>query len=111
MNWNWNLKKENEEIPLCTNRYINSLHRPRRCYDAVLSTGPPFNKCETYVIHEKHHVLHGFRAGPCIGTPGHVLHRSDAARARDYPHATAGSEFYIYNNWNMQWGLHDIASW
>ena len=74
MNWNWNLKKENEEIPLCTNRYINSLHRPRRCYDAVLSTGPPFNKCETYVIHEKYQVLHWFRAGSCTGTPGHVLH-------------------------------------
>ena len=43
-----------------------------------------------------------YMAFPCITWQP----RSAAARARDYPHATAGSEFYIYNNWSMQWGLH-----
>ena len=34
-----------------------------------LLLGTTVSKCETHVIHEKYHVLHGFRAGPCIGTP------------------------------------------
>ena len=72
MNWNWNLKKENEEIPLCTNRYINSLHRPRRCYP--LDHSSSVSKCETHVIHEKYHVLHGFGPDHVLGHTCHVLH-------------------------------------